>query len=261
MGGIGSDVIASKEGIEPLFWLTHSIFPPARKSPVRQRSANKPLFMVCILLAVPLCLAIHLGSIALAGFLFGIGLREVRLGFGPRIARLGKLNLGLFPLGGFVKFDTIEGDFFGAPMPAHPLEHAPFAVRILIALSGCIALLALACGALGAAADAAFLTAPPQILFGALSPFTGAQALLADADAVARTQSFAVIVGMVAAKMAAFNLLPYPGSNGGQVVAECAKALRLSHLWSEQITGVFFLALLAVAFSWLAALVVFALHG
>jgi len=217
--------------------------------------------MLNLLLAVLLCLVIHLGVTALTGLEFGVGLREIRLGIGPRLLKAGPLRVCLIPIAGSVVFldadeHTLAWEVDGAT-GGKPLEYAALPVRLTIALSGCAALLLLAFGALGAGAGPAFASGFVQIVSGALPGPEGA-ALIAAALAYVRGHGFLEVAGMAAAKMAAFNLLPVTGTNGFYALCEILGFQRLGADWRRRIHTAFLLPMLALLIGWTIALVRYA---
>ncbi|HEY4373000.1 MAG TPA: hypothetical protein VGN52_13810 [Burkholderiales bacterium] len=55
-------------------------------------------------LSIVVCVAVHIGTIALSGTLFGAAIMEWTLGFGPILARVGRVRIRLIPLSVSVRF-------------------------------------------------------------------------------------------------------------------------------------------------------------
>lgn len=205
-----------------------------------------------LLLALPLCVLIHLGTMARVGRPFGLSLQEFTFGMGPTVLHRGWFRWRLLPWGGAVQFDEPKG-------PGSGLDALPPAVQWVICLSGCWVLLLLAAVLTGApAAWAAFVTTPGQWLVGALSPWQDAQPLLRSAAGLVNDATAAAVVGTVAAKFAALNLLPLIPLNGGAAVRVLARATGLDRWWPGALTTLSAMVLLASMLLWCAALVRFA---
>lgn len=163
--------------------------------------------------AAYLALIVHLSVVAAVGHVLGAQVDEVRLGNVGRV-RLREaspaVSLGVVP-GGYVRF-TGAGD---PTLPGY--ERLPAWRRALIPVTGPLAVLALSAVALGP--DAAFASAQraPAQLFAILDPAGAAPAVL-EAAARSLAQPPAHIVGTVLAKLAVFNLLPFPALATGQAL-------------------------------------------
>lgn len=211
--------------------------------------------MLTILMAVILCLLIHLAGGILAAGILGIAIREVSIGVGPTIFRLGRVRLAPIPLGGSIRFWTLDDDLRIAGPNA--LEEASLPARIVLFLAACLLLLLVATAILGTDALVQFTAAFSQIILGALSPLNAAQAYLAQAHKFINSSSMAAVLAVAAAKVAAMNLLPLPSLNGGQIIAMCARPLKLARLLPESVMKVLLLAPLCLYASWAFALVVY----
>jgi len=213
-----------------------------------------------LLSAVVLCVLLHMFVIALCGAAFGVTVREISLGLGPKAFSIGKFTFRALPFGGSVRFKDSREEELDAHDMQGALDSRPLFAQIVIGLSGCLALLALAVVALQAEGVQAFLNGFIEIVTGAVSPMDKAQALLAQAQQRLAGAPFVAVLGLVAAKLAAFNLLPLPAANGGFVIAMIARGLGIAKFWPQGLTPVLLLAYLAIAISWLWALVAYLLH-
>jgi membrane-associated protease RseP (regulator of RpoE activity) len=192
----------------------------------------RPAFL--FVAAIWLCVLVHVGVMALVGWQVGVTVEEVSFFFGPTLFRLRyrgvSYRVGAIPMGGFVKFKGERGNntdpeqiLFAADMEPpgfrdlHPLKQS------LISASGCVALLALAALCLGPWAAVRSLSRG----FVQLIPFApwtpawvpGGRELVGRLMALFQQGPFRVALGVMAAKLAAFNLLPLPPSNGGMILA------------------------------------------
>jgi membrane-associated protease RseP (regulator of RpoE activity) len=217
--------------------------------------------MLALAIAVPLVVFIHLLAIALAGYALGVPVREFSFGFGPTLLRRGIVRIALLPLGGYVKFKDSRDEI----VPAHEMKSAldgkPAFQQVLVALSGCAALAALAFAAMGTACLPAALDGIRQLFVGMASPTADAHRLLHDALAFARSAPFVLLLGTVAAKLAAINLLPLPALNGGVALAALARPLGLDRAWPAAATTALMLVWLAVVALWAVAVVSYGLEA
>jgi membrane-associated protease RseP (regulator of RpoE activity) len=185
--------------------------------------------------AVSLCVVAHVGAMALVGWRVGATVEEVSFFFGSALIRFRyrgvSYRVGVIATGGFVRFkgdrDKPKGSeeiMFAADieppglLDLHPLK------RVVIAASGCGALLTLAALCLGPWASVRSLGRG----FVQLSPFAQwtpawvpeGKELAGRFVSLFRHGPFRVALGVLAAKFAAFNLLPLPPLNGGLIVAD-----------------------------------------
>lgn len=204
--------------------------------------------LLILIIAISLATIIHTIGIAAAGWLVGAPLEEINIFFGPRIK---KINLGnaildirAIPLGGNVKFSDEFQNF-------HPIK------RIFIACCGSLALVIVAMIAFGVSEGfQKFTNGFYQVLSGAFAPRTqGSQYLLSLYEFV-RANSFWASLGLIASKMAAFNLLPLPVLNGGAIVLSLLDWVRPMPLkFKERLQQIGFVILLINMICWLVAFV------
>ncbi|WP_027482605.1 hypothetical protein [Deinococcus pimensis] len=200
-----------------------------------------------------LCTVVHLAGLCLGTVLAGERVGTVGLFGGPTLLRLRllgvTLRLGLVPVGGYVTSRFPNGN---AP--------APFIAAVMNAC-GPLALLLLGALLIGwVDALGEFGRGFGQLFWGALMPRAhGAALVLGAADLVARGQ-VALVVGLLAVKMAALNLLPFTGSNGGALLESLLGAGRSARV--AGVLGAPQLALLAVLLvGWGVAIVLAVLTG
>ncbi|MDR7191386.1 site-2 protease family protein [Luteimonas terrae] len=105
-------------------------------------------FIFVALLAAALFTPMHVLAMALVSRLFGIGVEEISLGIGPPLLRRGRLVLKLLlPFGGYCRFRTADSpdESVDGELPTGKrFDAQPGVVRAVVALSGPLALLALA---------------------------------------------------------------------------------------------------------------------
>jgi len=204
---------------------------------------------------------LHLATIAATARAFGVGIRTVSLGFGPRVVGIGSLRICALPAGGYVRLvDSREGPL-GPGEKARAFDGKSPLAQIVVSLSGCGALILAAVVLAGPGAWRAAAAAPLQFILGAASPFGEAQDLLRGMWTFSASASTASVFGIVAAKMAGINLLPLPALNGGAAVAVLARATGLHKVWSPASTQALLLLLVAALGSWLVAIVVHAVKA
>lgn len=81
-----------------------------------------------------------------------------------------------------------------------------------------------------------------------------AQLLLADGASFTGTHSFVLVFALVNLKLCAFNLLPFGGLNGGQVLLALARGGKPCVAWEETLAIWLLLPGLAALLAWLSAL-------
>ena len=195
--------------------------------------------------AAAACVVFHLLAMAAWGRLFGFQVMEIGLGFGPTWLRIGALRLGWLPFGGYVRFVTPPEEVLGT------------AAQLLLALAGTLTLVVTAIALLGLPALAAVGDGFWQWLRGATSPLGAAQSMLRHARDQALDGTLVATFGLVAAKVAALNFMPWPGTTGGQALAVLGRRLGLARHWPEALTKLLTSANLFVLVSWVVAVAVF----
>ena len=181
------------------------------------------MFLAWLLFDGGLCLAVHLGSIFGAGVALGARVEAASFGFGPSLEKSWrgiKWRLGPLPLGGYVRF---QGADPGAPPEPGAFSWLSRPRRALIDVSGCLALCLVA----------VFLLGPARSWHGFSSAFAQAlQIVLHPAAASALVGRWCSLLagpaplalGMLATKVAAFNLLPLPALNGWALLRDLVRA-------------------------------------
>ena len=215
--------------------------------------------------AVALLACIHIGTMAALGRWLGIKIRRVSLGFGPVLFSVRIFQLRALPFGGSVTFkDTRSEDTTDEAPAAHgqvgdAFDHTPRAVQVLLPLAGAASLAVVALLLHPGSALASIGRGFVQIVAGGGSPLGTAQELIEGARAFAPQQGFPPLLGMLAAKLAALNLLPLPAMNGGQALLALMK--RDLHEdpspWLQRLTEWGLWLCVALALSWAVAIGVF----
>ena len=209
--------------------------------------------MLTFFIILFVAISIQLGTIAAVGSAIGVTLRVFSLGFGGALFQSGVFRLGIIPTGGYVSFRDSREE----PVPLEEMKSAldgrSTLEQIFIVLSGCVVLLGVGYVAAGERAVQAFLSLPAQALAGAISPLGEAQALLTDCSAFVATASTTALFGVVAAKVAALNLLPLPTTNGGAALAMVGRKLSAERWWPPFATRLLLLVYFAFLASWCVA--------
>lgn len=217
------------------------------------------MFVIQLIVIWLLLIVLFTSADALGGLAFGIELEEVSFGTGNAIFRRGKLKIGAIPIGGYVrlkdtreKLDDEPDDF------RHAFNHKPRVVQALTYLSGCALMALLAALVLAGEGISQVTEGFRHMIVGALAPKSTAQEYIQATHALWIQHGFLTLLGVMAAKVAAFNLLPLPHLNGGQAILALAGVHRVRHpqwlLWGMQISVALTLALIC---SWAYALVLF----
>jgi membrane-associated protease RseP (regulator of RpoE activity) len=214
----------------------------------------RPMPTLNLLLAIALVALLHVGTMAVVGNALGAQLQSVSFGFGPTVWRSARFHVRALPVGGSVRFLHTLEDSVPEDEEHRALDRRPTLAQLATVLSGCAVLLALALAVLGAGAVKAFVELPAQFFGGAISPLGDAQALMRQAALALQAAPFAVVLGVVAAKAAALNLLPLPALNGGAALAVLGRRLGVARLWPERVTVALFFVWLAPVAAWFVAL-------
>lgn len=225
-----------------------------------------PSYLATVLIALVVCVFLHLAAILLAGFASGVELRHFSFGIGPRLLKRRRFELRLFPFAGNVEFrnfrseevDATDPDVLSGSTEAFRyLDLQPRYRRVLISLSGCAALFLLACAVLESQAGLELVRGFGQIIGGALSPLDAAQGLLESAQRQLFQFSPAHILALVAVKLAALNLLPFVPFNGASAIGVALPVNAITSHWWEQWTRMTIWISIAMIISWLVALTVY----
>ena len=211
------------------------------------------LFVIIIIITLAVTTVVPLVGWIAASLLFGVQLEEINIFFGPRIKTINVgnvvLNIGVIPYGGNVQFgDEIQS--------LHPVK------RIFMLICGPSLLVIMAMMAFGVPDGfQKVLNGFYQLFYGAFSPRTyGSQYLLSLYEFV-RINTLSASLGLIASKVAAFNLLPFPTLTGGMIVMTILNRIRpMSMLVSERIQLFGLLILLILLISWMLALYFFLWH-
>lgn len=213
---------------------------------------------MALVLVLAIVATVHLATMAIVADVLGVAVREIVLGWGPLICSYGRWKLKVLPLGGVVHvLDTRDGPT-GLAMDAIDVARAvnlkPRYIQAIIPLSGPIALILLAICVRGPDAIWSVGTGFAQLLQATID-HDAAHQLLRRLQAVAQ-DGFLPLLGIVAAKLAAFNLLPLPSLNGGQVILSLLIGpTRSTPRWVQKAQVMGGALTVALALLWLAAIV------
>jgi membrane-associated protease RseP (regulator of RpoE activity) len=165
---------------------------------------------------------VHLGGFVIAALLARVPIEEIRFFYGPKLLRwkIGSttLSIGCIP-GGSVSCKKIEEA--GGAVDQRSFEGLPTYWRVAIIASGPLALFALGSVCIGSAETArSFVRGFQQVIIGAILPLSEGHSLVAKTVEIFQSKGFVVVLGILASKMTAQNLLPIPPANGGQLLLE-----------------------------------------
>lgn len=164
-----------------------------------------------ILFGTIIAVVFNVGTVA-ACLMAGVKFQRVAVFFGKPVftfqTRFGPVCIGYIPLGGYV---TLDMDLF----PKKPLS-----IRCFVTLAGPFAVFISSLICLGFPHTAtSFMSTFPQLMEGALSPWSYGKGLIAVFLANAQASPIAGY-GILAAKSAALHLLPSPAMAGGRLLVE-----------------------------------------
>jgi membrane-associated protease RseP (regulator of RpoE activity) len=209
-------------------------------------------------------MVMHISALTAVARLFRITVREINFGIGPMLFRRGKVTVRALPLGGWVRFKDTRQEGIPSESPPNAVDDAfnfkPKVVQAAVPLLGALSLLLWSILLRPSAALPSFVHGFTQIIAGAFNPMTLAQNDLSAMARVEATEGFVVLLGILAAKIGAFNLLPLPSLNGGQaILALLRKDGRETPQWQADLTGSGWaiLPLLTLFLCWLIALAVY----
>jgi membrane-associated protease RseP (regulator of RpoE activity) len=210
--------------------------------------------LVYLAAAMAICLALHLGAMAIVARACGIAVRRVSYGIGPTVFSHGVFRVKVFPLSGLVQLKDSREEPLEPEDRANAYNHQSLWKQALVPLAGNATLLLVVIMILGHDGWSSFVGGFSQVFEGALSPLSTAQVYLRTFTSFSRDQSFLPIFGLVASKFAAVNLLPFPPFNGGQVLMALVRfgrpELRLEEVatrWGIVLTLILFLAWVVAA--------------
>ncbi|MEZ6081626.1 MAG: hypothetical protein R3C56_39940 [Pirellulaceae bacterium] len=141
------------------------------------------------------------GSLTATSLLMGVPVEEMSIYYGPTIyeRRVSSfvLKLNSVPIGGSIRFS------------AKAYERTYVWKKLVLCLSGALFLLMMATVFLGFEGTLnSIIEGVRQIVFGTLSPLKSGSQMLSAVHVYLRTEPFGAALGMVAAKMCSFELLP-----------------------------------------------------
>ena len=217
--------------------------------------------VIQLLLAIALVAFIHLCLLASCAQALGITVLDVTFGIGPRMLGTGMFRLSWLPFGGSVRLATLSDAGDGTPAEG-TLELQPRWKRVALPLSGPAGLFLLGWRILGGDAVDQLKDGFAQLLGGAVAPFGEAQVLLHTVATRLSGADALTTVGLVACKFAAWNLIPYTGSNGLQALEGVLSPGFLASQRMLRMRAIFTLPLLLLLLGgWAVALVLFSIRS
>lgn len=164
---------------------------------------------------------LHLGAMAFVGTKVGGTIKLVRLGFGPELLRFivfgFDVGFGPLPLGGYVQFWQTTDEQH--PPPGTLLfDELPGYRRAAAQLAGPFCLFVVACIGTLSFAWAPVYSGWVDYLGAVLAPRTRGPMVLGEAVVAIRTLPALRLLGLLCAKLAAWNILPIPSLNGGSAI-------------------------------------------
>lgn len=215
--------------------------------------------MLYLFLSILCATALHIFTIAIVAHMMDVKVREVSLGFGKQLFQFKWFKLKIFPLGGSVRMvHSSDEDLPPKTISKWALNYKPVWVQLVIASSGVIALISVAMAINSEQALSYFYSGFSQFILGAVSPTGTAQEYFAQIHSFIVQAPFITILIAVMAKLAAFNLLPLPALNGGDMLMIIAKAGKPEVWWEEKVLNWALWPLLIIYVSWIIALLVYA---
>jgi membrane-associated protease RseP (regulator of RpoE activity) len=216
--------------------------------------------LIILLLSHIIVMLVHTAGLAIAGRIAKASILEIAIFTGPALIKIKirgvAFRLNLLPIGSYVHYATAldASDPDGAKLlkDLHPLT------RAIIASSGCIALLLLGAACLGTAVTQHTMSGFSQIIMGALSPLAYGAQLLQQLYQFASTEPLFATLGLVASKETAFNLLPIPVLNGGDIIINLVSIVKpISDPLKAKLNMLGLLLMLGIWACWIVALVYF----
>jgi|SRR5688500_4705614 len=231
-----------------------------------------PLLVPLAAVAMPPTL-IHLLAFVALGVAWNRKIDEFGLFHGGRLLAFRVagclVRINWLPMGGYVKFHAMDETVAATPADDPYFERGYLRLRpwqkVVLNLSGPLAVLTLAVAALGpAAALREFVEGFVQHVEGALAPRTRGRELLAGYFRLLEQKQYTTALGVLAAKISAGNLLPVPTTNGGTALVELLAWVRGAPLRPRtaanlQVAGI--LVLFAFAVAWVIAVIAYARSG
>lgn len=178
---------------------------------IENRFDNLLSSMVAIVIETfaAVCILQTVGTLSMAAMAkcLGASISEVSIGYGPLIASFGRLKVRLLPISGTVKLQSVA-DAKSPQELARAFDLQPLWKPVLFHLSGPAILALFAVLLAGQDALDAFGSGFGQIFIGAIRPFSVAQTYLNDYAAYAESHGTLDVLTIIAAKLAALNLVP-----------------------------------------------------
>lgn len=178
--------------------------------------------ILLLLVAASVVPAVHVLSMAAVARLFRVQVIVVRLFYGPRVLRVGKVEVGCLPFGSTIGFRSTDSDAPPEPSRRAIDEASPW-VTIAIVLGGISVLVVFAVAVLGLPGLRHVGSGFVELVSGPLAPRTEGARLVRALFDVAAGEGVLAFLAVCAAKAAAFNLMPLPSLNGGDILRAVLK--------------------------------------
>ncbi len=242
-----------------------------QSNPVQQTASNKFSLFLLLYIALPLMslwiptlrpfgslmaawiviTLVHLSGFVFASLVFRQKIEELSLFMGKSILSVSwrgcTLCIRSIPTGGFIRIEGMENNDEDSSVstPVHGFRALPTNKRILTFLAGPIScfLLAIACGGIELAQQRVW-TGFFQYIHGSIAPFAYGQHAVARFLTHVRNDHFIGLLGFLAAKNCAANLLPLPSVNGGQAIMTLFPNMKSRQVYRLQLWGLAILTLL-----------------
>jgi len=214
-------------------------------------------FLITFLIIHTLLMALHTAALSVTGSLAGLVITDVGLFMGPTLFQIKirglNIKFNLLPLGSYVTFDDQKRSGKKRVEDLHPL------IRAFVGGSGSIALVVAGFVCLGFSAGLHHLVSGfGQVVLGALRPFAKGAHLWSLLYQFMNTSPLFVTFGLIATKEAAFNLLPLPLFNGGDIIINLISFVkRIPDSLIQKLNVVGFIPLIFIIVSWFVALCYF----
>ena len=216
--------------------------------------------MIELLLLVIFISTLHILIMAGCAGIFGIGIREISIGFGRPLLNFGLLKIRLLPLGGFVRLVDSRDIEIKDYRIEEAFNHKSLFVQLAVILSGICILLLSSYAVLGSEALNSFSKGIAQVIDGALNPFGQAQIYLNKIVNVSIEGEVMYLLPLIATKFCALNMLPSANLNGGQALLTLLRLGKPKAEWQDKFQLFITFPVLLMMISWVIALVFFALN-
>lgn len=181
-------------------------------------------WLVAFWIVCAIAVAVHVMAMALASRLAGLRIGLISIGIGPKISfpvgQTVNFAIGPLPIAGVVQFTNDGSGLDKTFAGLDPWQ------RIAVSAAGIVALMAVSFTGLGGLAIDAALSFWPQFLGIFLDLFGKSAQRFTEISVIFSDAPFLLGLPLVCAKLAAFNLAPFAGSNGMMMLESFLEAMR-----------------------------------